>query len=111
MGRVSGRGTQIALIEREPARRGAGGYQENRASWRFAAEKSRGKMLQFFTERYSSKFGARFKKGSGTVAGTAGHRPKVGRVLRTTVPDPFLNQAKFGGLISGTCSFELCGEL
>ena len=24
-----------------------------------------------------------FKKGSGTVAGTAGHRPKVGRVLRT----------------------------
>jgi type II secretory pathway component PulF len=32
-----------------------------------------------------------FKKGSGTVAGTAGHRPKVGRVLRTTVPDPFLN--------------------
>ena len=34
-----------------------------------------------------------FKKGSGTVAGTAGHRPKVGRVLRTTVPDPFLNHA------------------
>ncbi len=32
-----------------------------------------------------------FKKGSGTVAGTAGHRPKVGRVLRTKVPDPFLN--------------------
>ncbi len=32
-----------------------------------------------------------FKKGSGTVAGTAGHRPKVGRVLRTTVPDPFFN--------------------
>jgi molybdopterin molybdotransferase len=32
-----------------------------------------------------------FKKGSGTVAGTAGHRPKVGQVLRTTVPDPFLN--------------------
>ena len=32
-----------------------------------------------------------FKKGSGTAAGTAGHRPKVGRVLRTTVPDPFLN--------------------
>ncbi len=32
-----------------------------------------------------------FKKGSGTVAGTAGHRPKVGRVLHTTVPDPFLN--------------------
>jgi aldose 1-epimerase len=31
------------------------------------------------------------KKGSGTVAGTAGHRPKVGQVLRTTVPDPFLN--------------------
>jgi hypothetical protein len=34
-----------------------------------------------------------FKKGAGTVAGTAGHRPKVGRVLRTTVPDPFLNHA------------------
>jgi O-antigen ligase len=33
------------------------------------------------------------KKGSGTVAGTTGHRPKVGRVLRTTVPDPFLNLA------------------
>jgi NADH:ubiquinone oxidoreductase subunit 4 (subunit M) len=32
-----------------------------------------------------------FKRGAGTVAGTAGHRPKVGRVLRTTVPDPFLN--------------------
>jgi hypothetical protein len=31
---------------------------------------------------------ARFKKGSGTVAGTAQ------RVLRTTVPDPFLNQAE-----------------
>ena len=29
-----------------------------------------------------------FKKGSGTVAGTAR------RVLRTTVPDPFLNHAK-----------------
>ena len=29
----------------------------------------------------------RFKKGSGTVAGTAR------RVLRTTVPDPFLNDA------------------
>ena len=32
-----------------------------------------------------------FKKGSGTVAGTAGHRPKVGRVLCTTVSGPFLN--------------------
>jgi heparinase II/III-like protein len=41
------------------------------------------------------KFPARFKKGSGTVAATAGHRPKVGRVLRTTVPDPFLNLAGF----------------
>ena len=37
-----------------------------------------------------------FKKGSGTVAGTAGHRPKVGRVLRTTVPDPFLNHESIG---------------
>ena len=36
-------------------------------------------------------FGESFKKGSGIVAGTAGHRPKVGRVLRTTVPDLFLN--------------------
>ena len=34
------------------------------------------------------------KKGSGTFAGTAGHRPKVGRVLRTKVPDPFLNHAE-----------------
>jgi len=33
----------------------------------------------------------RFKKGSGTVAGAAGHRPKVGRVLCITVPDPFLD--------------------
>ena len=31
-----------------------------------------------------------FKKGSGTVAGTAR------RVLRTTVPDPFLNHAEIG---------------
>ena len=37
-----------------------------------------------------------FKKGSGTVAGTAGHQPKVGRVLRTTVPDPFLNPVEQG---------------
>jgi hypothetical protein len=42
-----------------------------------------------------SPFSAWFKKGSGTVAGTAGHRPKVGQVLRTTVPDPFLNHAPF----------------
>ena len=35
--------------------------------------------------------GAWFKKGSATVAGTAR------RVLRTTVPDPFLNQAGEGG--------------
>ena len=34
-----------------------------------------------------------FKEWSGTVAGTAGHRPKVGRVLRTTVPGTFLNHA------------------
>ena len=34
-----------------------------------------------------------FKKGSGAVAGTGGLRPKVGRVLRTAVPDPFLNHA------------------
>ena len=39
---------------------------------------------------FARKKGAWFKKGSGTVAGTAR------RVLRTTVPDPFLNHAKKG---------------
>ena len=35
--------------------------------------------------------GHQFKKGPGTIAGSAGHRPKVGRVLGTTVPAPSLN--------------------
>ena len=42
----------------------------------------------------TSRNWAWFKKGSGTFAGTAGHRPKVGQVLRTKVPDPFLNHAR-----------------
>ena len=41
-----------------------------------------------FTYPRQGKKWAWFKKGSGTVAGTAR------RVLRTTVPDPFLNHAK-----------------
>ncbi len=41
------------------------------------------------------RISAWFKKGSGTVAGTAGHRPEVGRVLRTTEPDPFLKDDAF----------------
>ena len=35
-----------------------------------------------------------FKKGSGTVSGTARDQPSVGARLRTTVPDPFLNHAQ-----------------
>ena len=53
----------------------------------------RGAIASCATARSRPLFPAWFKKASGTVAGTAGHRPKVGRVLRTTVPDPFLNHA------------------
>ena len=45
------------------------------------------------TEKKCPSESAWFKKGSGTLAETAGHRLKVGRVLRTTVPDSFLNHA------------------
>ena len=35
-----------------------------------------------------------FKKGSGTVSGTARDQPSVGARLGTTVPDPFSNHAQ-----------------
>ena len=69
------------------------GYlHKNRLSWHVS---TRSACRCFVAGRSNPKrkLGNVVQKGSGTVAGTAGHRPKVGRVLRTTVPDLFLNHA------------------